>query len=207
MCKWKAMMIPMLALCLCAGCGSKAAEPVQQESSVNAEDTQESEIPNAAETEVDNGAPIDDYIFPDSDTRMLTEADLAGVSKEDLRIGRNEIFARHGRKFASEDMKNYFERCSWYTPQYDPDEFDPDFEHILNSVELYNVELIMAYENGTEDLSQVRFHNSFEDTYKEICKYTFRTADGYDRVSNLALSDSRSGRTLPGDPLHQHDSP
>ena len=34
-------------------------------------------------------------------TRRLTEEDLSGLSKEELRIARNEIYARHGHRRAS----------------------------------------------------------------------------------------------------------
>ncbi len=46
--------------------------------------------------------------YPDSSTRLLTEIDLEGKSKQELRIMRNEIFASYGYIFTSEDLKNYF---------------------------------------------------------------------------------------------------
>lgn len=53
------------------------------------------------EYEIDN----DDYyyMFPYSNTRLLTTNDIVGKTASDLRIGRNEIYARHGRKFSSGD--------------------------------------------------------------------------------------------------------
>jgi YARHG domain/TIR domain len=56
------------------------------------------------------------FIFPDSDRRYLSEADLAGLSAVELRVARNEIFARHGRFFKDQTLANYFSQFSWYQP-------------------------------------------------------------------------------------------
>ena len=42
---------------------------------------------------------------------------------EDLRIARNEIYARHGRKFDSNELRTYFESKSWYRGTVDPEDF------------------------------------------------------------------------------------
>jgi hypothetical protein len=73
-------------------------------------------------------------------TRLLTESDLQGLSKQELRILRNEIFARHGRKFKSEDLRDYFSTKDWYSPQYD------EVTHLLNTIEKKNVEFIQRHE-------------------------------------------------------------
>jgi len=57
-----------------------------------------------------------DAIVPASSTRSLTQADLAGLSKAKLKIARNEIYARHGYVFKTDDMKNYFGKLPWYKP-------------------------------------------------------------------------------------------
>lgn len=41
-----------------------------------------------------------EYVLPDSANRKLKKSDLKGLSKEELRIARNEIYARHGRILA-----------------------------------------------------------------------------------------------------------
>ncbi len=40
-----------------------------------------------------------EYIFPDSDSRYLTREEVEELSTEDLRLARNENFARLGRRF------------------------------------------------------------------------------------------------------------
>ena len=74
------------------------------------------------------------FIFPDSDRRLLTVVELQRLSKDDLRIARNEIFARRGRYFDAADLKARFERFSWYAPN----TWNPK----LNAVEQANVALI-----------------------------------------------------------------
>jgi hypothetical protein len=57
-----------------------------------------------------------------------------------LRILRNTVFARHGRKFKSEDLQEYFSAKDWYNPKYD------DVDHLLNSYEKKNIAFIQKYE-------------------------------------------------------------
>ncbi len=58
-----------------------------------------------------------DFIFPDSDRRLLAADDLTGLSKEDLRIARNEILAREGRYFNAPDLTARFSRFAWYAAE------------------------------------------------------------------------------------------
>jgi len=73
-------------------------------------------------------------------TRLLTEDDLRGMSKSELRILRNEIYARHGYIFKSQDLRDYFSAKDWYHPQYN------DVSSLLNTIEKKNVAFIQRYE-------------------------------------------------------------
>lgn len=86
-----------------------------------------------------------DYILPESSTKYLTSADLAGLSKEELRLARNEIYARHGRHFQTEDLARYFGSKSWYHGYLSQEEFD---EGVLNDIEKKNLILIKEVEAG-----------------------------------------------------------
>lgn len=83
-----------------------------------------------------------EYIFSDSSSRLLTEADISGRSAEELRIAKNEIYARHGRIFTSEDLKEYFESKSWYQGYIPADQFK---ESVFNQVEKDNIVFIQSY--------------------------------------------------------------
>src|SRR5699024_955409 len=79
------------------------------------------------------------YILPDSDTFYLDRADLYHLSSAELRIARNEIFARHGYVFDAKELVNYFNQMDWYSPK-------PYYTGRLTAVEEYNVELIKSLE-------------------------------------------------------------
>lgn len=84
-----------------------------------------------------------DYsIFPYSDSEPLSADDLFEQSPEKLRLGRNEIFARHGRTFQSEDLQSWFERRSWYQPQ--------EGEPRLSAVEAANVQRLKLEETAQQ---------------------------------------------------------
>lgn len=85
----------------------------------------------------------DDYIIPDSSSRYLSLTDLRGLSKDQLRLARNEIYARHGRKFQSQELQDYFNAKSWYRGTIEPDQFN---EKMLNSYEKENIKLIKSME-------------------------------------------------------------
>ena len=89
----------------------------------------------------------DDYIIPDSSSRALTDSDLEGLSLVELRIARNEIFARRGRGFKDRLLAKWFFSKDWYnaiTPKYTPDEFDRKVN--VTRLEEENAEKILALE-------------------------------------------------------------
>jgi len=79
-----------------------------------------------------------DFIFADSDRVRLTRSMLRDLSPAQLRIARNEIYARRGRYFRDPALAQHFGRFSWYRPY--------SWEVPLNAVEQANVELIAAAE-------------------------------------------------------------
>ena len=84
------------------------------------------------------------YILPNSDKEKLTRADLAGLTKEQLRLARNEIYARHGMIFGVEDLDTYFATKSWYKAKYSFSDFEDAVE--MSIVEEQNVILIQQVE-------------------------------------------------------------
>lgn len=106
------------------------------------------------------GITNQDYmILPESGSRYLTQDDLAGLDKETLRLARNEIYARHGRKFQTEDLNEYFSRQPWYQGYLSAEEFD---DAILNEYEKANLDLIKSIESiENESSSGVRAEDVF----------------------------------------------
>jgi len=89
--------------------------------------------------------PDQAYYFADSDSRYLTRAECEALTKDELRFARNEIYARHGRRFDSEDLQKYFDAQSWYNGTTDPADFDYDS---LNAYERANVNLMKSIEDS-----------------------------------------------------------
>lgn len=92
-----------------------------------------------------SGAETQDYILQYSDSQYIGADDLLGLTAEECRIARNEIYARHGRIFADESLQAYFEALDWYYPQYTAEEFD---DSMLNEYEIANRDFIVGYEKA-----------------------------------------------------------
>lgn len=88
---------------------------------------------------------LNEYWVPYSSTVLYTEDAFEVFNKATLRVMRNEIYARHGRMFDSEDLDSYFRSLPWYNPRYTPDEFKESF---LNDIEKKNIKTISKVENS-----------------------------------------------------------
>lgn len=91
----------------------------------------------SVEPYVYNGTPGD---YPQASERLLTEDDLKGMSKAELRVMRNEIMARHGYTFKSNDLWERFINQGWYYPLF------KDVSKNLSDIEDQNVKFIQAHE-------------------------------------------------------------
>lgn len=81
-----------------------------------------------------------EFVLPNSGVSNVTNNDLYGLSGWELKVARNEIYARHGRAFKSSDLRCYFENQPWYVvdPQYS--------DGRLNAKELRNAQFILTFE-------------------------------------------------------------
>jgi hypothetical protein len=77
--------------------------------------------------------------------RLMTKADVQDLNAAELRILRNEIYARHGYKFKSSDLQRHFSAKPWYKSQYD------DVSYMLNRIEKQNVQLISEFEKMSKE--------------------------------------------------------
>jgi hypothetical protein len=75
------------------------------------------------------------------ENKTISERMLNGLSLHELRLLRNEIYARHGRMFRAEWLQQYF----YFQPWYNPDENFKDEE--ISGNDKLNVETIVKYEN------------------------------------------------------------
>ncbi len=77
-------------------------------------------------------------------TEILPEEFFYGMYTEDLRVLRNEIFAKHGRVFKDAKLQKYFESQSWYKA--DPTFTDENAKTILSENEFKNITTIKTQE-------------------------------------------------------------
>ena len=127
---------------------SSASKSASSESSSSAASasSESSEASASSESSSSAASPSDgSYILPASDSRIYTKADLSGLSDYDLFIARNEIYARHGRKFQSADLQEYFNSKGWYDGTIEAGSFD---ESVLNDTEIANASLIREIEES-----------------------------------------------------------
>lgn len=135
----------------------KEKKPAIEQEDVDANTEEDSEVDVEEESDMDEGveseenAPSEDasasdaeYILPKSATEKLTRADLEGLTKEQLRLARNEIYARHGMIFGVADLDNYFAAKSWYKPTVSFTDFYDTVE--MSLIEEANVILIQEVE-------------------------------------------------------------
>ncbi len=84
------------------------------------------------------------FIFPQSESVVIKESQLVELTPWQLKVARNEIYARHGRAFVHKDLQCYFQKLSWYT-------IDSGFKDTdLNEIEKRNVQTIQDYEQKIE---------------------------------------------------------
>lgn len=143
------------------------------------------------------------YIFP-SDHQYITEADMSSWDQNTALLARNEIYARHGYVFQTQEIQNYFAQQPWYVPD---SNFSTDS---LSAVEKTNVETISTYEqkmgwavvqtSSPEDLVRQAVKNYFyskmeNKTYK-IGSINKRTDSIYDVFVTYWNYDSLNGEYL-----------
>jgi len=80
--------------------------------------------------------------YPEGSKIYLDESDLVVYySKDELKIMRNEIFARHGYIFKTDDLKSYFSKQKWYKPERE------NVDDLLSIIEKKNVATIKSAES------------------------------------------------------------
>lgn len=89
------------------------------------------------------------FVFPDSDTTVLTDSQIKETVKDYATCRRaiNEIYARHGYVFTKQENIDYFNSYEWYRNMAK----EPDMTKVskmFNSAEKANVERLQAYEDS-----------------------------------------------------------
>lgn len=121
----------------------EGVEPLFKISIINSNATGETswdEKPTAVIRQINAGPAEEEFLLPESNSRILEVKELSGMTKAELRIARNEIYARYGWQFESEELADYFEGKAWYVSGENVD------DTILSDVERANIKLIAEAE-------------------------------------------------------------
>lgn len=106
---------------------------------MNAEDTDSDD--EATTAEEDSASAL--YLMPDSADRYLEVSDIEGYSRDEIQMIINEIYAKHGREFHTQENIDYFSAQDWYEPVVGKS--DEEIANEFNAYEKANVELLCKY--------------------------------------------------------------
>lgn len=103
------------------------------------------------ETYEDHGnLTITDTVFSLNPSKTVFQKDLVeNLSRGDIRILKNLIYARHGFIFKDKELKKYFNSHSWYLP------VSENVENDLTDVEKKNIDILQRYEKNAKEYYQV----------------------------------------------------
>lgn len=118
-----------------------------------------------------------DYILPESDSRYLTDSEIAEMPPQVICYGRNEIYAKHGRMFRSVELTKYFESQIWYQGTVPPDSFS---ERIFNVYESENIRKLSQREKELSPNEYILDQPGY--SFDPVYDYVYR---GFDILSNL----------------------
>ena len=123
----------------------KAEEEIAHQAEIEAQWQAEQAAQQAAQQQQEQqySAPNNYYIIPDSNSRYLSRSELEGYSTYDLYLARNEIYARNGRMFNNQDLRDYFGSQAWYNGSIAPESFDSNW---MSDVERQNALLMRQIE-------------------------------------------------------------
>lgn len=91
-----------------------------------------------------------EYILYGSDSRIIDKSEVQNMDETKMELALNEIYARHGRKFNTKSIADYFNSKSWYHGTVEPEDFN---ESVFNSYEKSNRDMLVEVmkEKGYRD--------------------------------------------------------
>ena len=122
---------------------TKDVSDTAEAGSVSVADDQETGSNTVEITKLEEDAASAVYLIPDSAERYLKAAEVQNYNRDEIQLMINEIYARHGREFHTQENTNYFSRQDWYNPI--SGKSDEEIEREFNNFEKANVKLLCEY--------------------------------------------------------------
>lgn len=114
--------------------------------------TEASGVPDSASLAdpIAHGLETEGFVFSDSDSRLLTDADISALMTSDtytvqelLRFAVNEIYARNGYEFSTKFYREFYRQFDWYEGGYSAEQAVFAF----TDCERKNVDFLLSVEN------------------------------------------------------------
>lgn len=122
-------------------------------------------------------------------SRLLNMCYLMQFSKQELRLKRNEVFARHGYRFNSPDLQRRFSSYDWYRPG------DDNSSVSLSHVEQVNVALMKRAEYIAEDDLEYEDTPGVTEASREVA-YVSNEVDFIAALNSNTIIEINAGTTL-----------
>lgn len=119
---------------------------------------------------------------PETISKLYSDEDLADLSKQELLILRNEIFAKHGYIFNDKDLASHFSQFDWYLPKH------KDISEFLSDNDKMNIELIQEYE---AKLNNTANFNIFLELFEKINQEPFEISSKNYKSYNSKYIDNK----------------
>lgn len=120
---------------------AKNEEPAKKEEPAQKEQAAASTLPIVKTTKTGTDNPYNSLRLIDASSRLLTKSEVGQMTKAELALARNAIFARHGYQFKNKELGEFFAKQKWFKPT------DITMDNIpFAKTELDNIRLIKAFE-------------------------------------------------------------
>lgn len=126
-----------------------------------------------------------DYLLPEGADRYYTESEISGMTPQILCYAKNEIYAKHGRKFHSEELQKYFDEQTWYYGNVEPENFS---ESIFNAYEIANIKLLTDRERELQEGGYVLDRPGYD--FENVTEYIYGSGDGFFIDAGLSVRSS-----------------
>ena len=141
--------------------------------------TAESTVENNAPEQTDTKEPVNHSVSPEKppigkvsqgdypflSERMVSEGELQKYSQEELKLMRNEIFAKPGYIFKAPDLKNHFSSKKWYRGLYDDTQV---VYGTFSVIEKQNFETIKRAEANKKSLKTANGRIIYDEPYIDL---------------------------------------
>ena len=122
-----------------------------------------------------------------TDTKTITTDDLSKLTQNEVAAVRNEIYARHGYTFTTDEWKIFFASAEWYHA-------DSAYSNdMLNATEKANVDTILNYEKSAGGQQE---KTRPEDMASQAARESCKTRGATYRTGESVISREAAGQTV-----------